>query len=212
MRRWRDGLAAVVLMTVLSSCSAVQPGMLAIPAEAEAGMAAEEVEVSQGEGVDGDVGNNSDATVDAVGQQRAESWISGVTMPAGAEYSDSLPSEASLLNHVLPGSHCSPVANAKAYWIVRDSSIAEVIDWITANPVDGTTVEGGYNPASDPNETVFASAVYTSNLSIYEGVAFTVVNLTPTTIAVKATAVAFGDNTVCPDPDPGTSWGGFGQG
>lgn len=206
MRRWRVVLSGVFLTAVLTSCGAVQPGMLATTTEAADESTSQPVVAAQGQG-------SSSENVDAKGQERAEGWLAAVQMPEGAEFSETMPDRAGLLGQVSPGSHCDPVAIVKGYWILEETSLPDVLDWVLEHPIEGMTTFGsGISDADVGDETLFVSATYVPWVGAYEGVAFTIVNLDATTVGVKATSLAFGDNTVCPEPEPGASWGGFGEG
>lgn len=200
MRRRRVGIAAAALMAALTSCAAVQPGVLATPAPSE----------PQPVMIIG--GGSLDTGVDEAGQEKAAEWLAAIEMPAGAEFSSEPTGLTPLVGYQQHMSHCEPVAETNGFWLIEDTSLNAVVDWVMANPAEGMKAKGGYNPPSDPGDVTIVSAAHVPVDEEHQGILFTIVNDSETVVAVRAQVVAFGENTVCPDPAPGTEWGGFGEG
>lgn len=140
-----------------------------------------------------------------VAQAEADQLVEDAVVPPGAEPAVNGPSS---------GTHyewwCEPTAEATGYWRVSGADFVEVANWMMEHPTGGMMV-----PAAIPMEPGTEPGVVTiGNVSEWgslEGIAWTI---TPTSdgVALRAEVGVIPDDAVCPEPEPGTSLGGPGQG
>lgn len=147
------------------------------------------------------------STPDAASIAQAEAWLAAIELPEGAQRTD----DNSRLYTSFAGWICAPIAGRHGEWLVPNAGVDETIDWIRENPPAGlraTTGGGSFGDAPPPTS---ATVAFTPEDLSQQGVLFRV-DRRGSGVAVQADVVALGSTSVCPTPDPGTSFGLPGQG
>ena len=148
---------------------------------------------------------NSDPSVDAASQHRADGWVGGAVVPSGAiRSSTQLPGIANGTN---VGMWCEPMAHAVGYWALPRMSAADTRAWLVSHPSDDMTVTtGDPTPGSDPDAG--GTVIEQPSDGSLEALIFTV---TPRTsgAGVRLDAFAMTADSVCATA-PGGSQHGIG--
>jgi len=146
-------------------------------------------------------------TPDAASIAQAGAWLDAVTLPEGAVRTD----DSTRVYTSFAGWICSPIAGRHGEWLLPDAGVEDTIEWIRENPPAGllsTTGGGSFGGGPPPTS---ATVAFTPEDLSQQGVLFRV-DRRGTGVAVRADVVALGTTSVCPTPDPGTSFGLPGQG
>lgn len=146
-------------------------------------------------------------TPDAASIAQAEAWLDAIALPEGAVRTD----DNTRLYTTFIGWICAPIAGRHAEWLVPNAGVDDTIAWIRDNPPAGlqsTTGDGSFGDRPPPTS---ATLGFTPDDRSQQGVLFTV-DRRGSGVAVRADVVALGATSVCPTPDPGTSFGLPGQG
>ncbi len=146
-------------------------------------------------------------TPDAASIAQAGAWLDAVTLPEGAVRTD----DSTRVYTSFAGWICSPIAGRHGEWLLPDAGVEDTIEWIRENPPAGllsTTGGGSFRGGPPPTS---ATVAFTPEDLSQQGVLFRV-DRRGTGVAVRADVVALGTTSVCPTPDPGTSFGLPGQG
>ncbi|MDQ1076379.1 MULTISPECIES: hypothetical protein [Microbacterium] len=147
------------------------------------------------------------STPDAASIAQADAWLGAIALPAGAVRTD----DNTRLYTSFAGWICAPIAGRHGEWLVPNTGVDETIEWIRDNPPAGlkaTTGGGSFGDAPPPTS---ATVAFTPEDLSQQGVLFRV-DRRGSSVAVQADVVALGSTSVCPTPDPGTSFGLPGQG
>jgi hypothetical protein len=146
-------------------------------------------------------------TPDAASIARAAEWLDAVTLPEGAMRTD----DSTRVYTSFAGWICSPIAGRHGEWLLPNAGVEDTIEWIRENPPAGliSTTRGGFFGDGPPPTS--ATVAFTPENLTQQGVLFRV-DRRGTGVAIQAEVVALGATSVCPTPDPGTSFGLPGQG
>lgn len=140
----------------------------------------------------------------------ASGWLAAAALPEGAVFSATQPEGAEALDLSYTGWWCEPMDLATGYWAVPGTTVAETVNWLKAHPTADLMVPVQVPLPEDPtiDNALTGNVPY---LDALEGIAFSVVKVADG-VAVRAEIGALTEDSVCPTSEPGTSFGGPGQG
>ncbi|GAA1727988.1 hypothetical protein [Microbacterium paludicola] len=140
---------------------------------------------------------------------KADVWLDGLVLPAGAVPVDAIPEGA----HFDPGAYvppCAPIDRQNGLWFIPGAQFAETRNWLIEHPSAGLMVPGFQPWPEDPQ----VGSAMMSNVPArgsLEGIVFKIARADGG-VAIRVEIYAFSDETVCRTPPPGTQWGGPGMG
>lgn len=155
-------------------------------------------------------GTQSSAPTDPEAAARADSWLEDAVLPPGAVRSATEPQTVVPFQESYYAWPCAPMELRTGYWTIEDADVVETANWMKAHPTADLIDPVGM---PYPDDSI-ASTVTFGNVperDALEGIAYTVTR-TESGVAVRAEIGVFISRTVCPTPEPGTAFGGPGQG
>lgn len=148
---------------------------------------------------------NPGGKVDAASQHKADTWLAGAVVPAGAVKSSTQP--AGVASAAIPEMWCAPMADAVGYWTLPSMSADDTMAWLMSHASQGMTVSGGSGNPRTGNETNVGGTVVDEPAPMsLEALIFTVTPIGSGS-GVRADAFAIAADSVCATPPPGTELG-----
>lgn len=150
-------------------------------------------------------------TPDPAADARAQAWMDSLPVPAAAKRVEDSPSSS--FSMISTAWLCQPTIVKEAYWVVDGMSLPETTRWMSQHPAPGL-FSSLYGPISDDQTSPGAMTSFgltPQENDPFQGI-FVVIAQTEHGSAIHAQAGTYPESAVCPTPEPGTTFGGLGQG
>jgi hypothetical protein len=150
-------------------------------------------------------------TPDPVADARVQGWLDSLAVPPTAQRADESPSEA--FGRISTGWLCTPTVVKDAYWVVDGMNLTQTTRWMLKHPVAGL-FSSLSEPISDSQAApgdVTSFALTPQQNDPFQGI-FVVIAQTAQGAAIHAQSGTYPESATCPTPEPGTAFGGLGQG
>lgn len=148
---------------------------------------------------------------DPAADARAQAWMDSLPVPPAAKRVEDSPSSS--FSMISTAWLCNPTIVKDAYWGVDGMSLPETTRWMSEHPAPGL-FSSLYGPISDDRTSPGAMTSFgltPQENDPFQGI-FVVIAQTEHGSAIHAQAGTYPESAVCPTPEPGTSFGGLGQG
>jgi hypothetical protein len=140
---------------------------------------------------------------------KAEAWLAGAVLPPGTVRSDGVPVTPVGFGTTQTGWLCNPTVRRTGYWTLAGATVVDTRNWLSTHPTANLITTSG--PIPDDREADQARVGDFPFRGSLEGIAYTVARTTDG-VAIRAEIGVVPQNSVCPTPPPGGTFGGPGEG